>query len=221
MRGLVIPTPIEVGQSQADGWTRDYAETLTYASATTFTVAGDQTVKFQRGTRIKLTQTTVKYFVVTGASFASSVTTVTITGGTDYTLANAIISDPYYSYEASPQGYPSYFNYTPTFTGFSANPTNIAARFSVVGGICHVKYYSDPGTSNATTFTVTLPIASLIGGGYFPVKGYNNTAHSPDPALMVMGNGSVTVDLYKDMAFAAWTASGSKGVHFNVFYEIA
>lgn len=119
-----------------DGWTSD-PSTWTYASSTTFTVTGDKTAKFSKGTRIKLSQTTVKYFVVTGSSHSTGTTTVTITGGSDYSLANATITDPFYSYQANPQGYPSYFNWTPVFLSDNADHTlgngTITGTFSILG----------------------------------------------------------------------------------------
>ena len=78
--------------------------TCTYASASTFTMAGDQTTVLSKGDRLKLTQTTAKYFYVIGVSHSAGTTTVTVTGGTDYTLANAAITTPFYSKEASPAG---------------------------------------------------------------------------------------------------------------------
>ena len=85
-------------------------ETWTYASADaptfTFTISGDKTSKYSVGMKIKLTQTTVKYFIVTAISYSSPNTTVTVYGGTDYTLANATITNPYYSTQKAPQGFP-------------------------------------------------------------------------------------------------------------------
>jgi len=85
-------------------------ETWTYASADaptfTFTISGDKTSKYSVGMKIKLTQTTVKYFIVTAISYSSPNTTVTVYGGTDYTLANATITNPYYSTMKAPQGFP-------------------------------------------------------------------------------------------------------------------
>lgn len=93
-----------------DGWVDATAEAWTYASADaptfTFTVTGDLTAKYTPGTRLKLTQTTVKYFIVTKVSVASGTTTVTIYGGTDYTLANAAISANNYSRVKGPAGFP-------------------------------------------------------------------------------------------------------------------
>jgi len=96
--------------SSTDGWTAA-GETWTYASADsptfTFTVAADVTTKYAVGMRVKLTQTTVKYFVVTKVStFSGGNTTITIYGGTDYTLANASITSPYWSMIKAPFGFP-------------------------------------------------------------------------------------------------------------------
>ncbi len=91
-----------------DGWT-PAAETWTYASASTFTVSGNQTVKYSKGTRLKFMQTTTKYAVVVGSSYSSPDTTVTILINSDYTIANAAISANYYSYAVNPQGYPGWF----------------------------------------------------------------------------------------------------------------
>src|SRR6185503_19345707 len=86
------------------------AETWTYASADsptfTFTITGDKTGKYSAGMRIKLTQTTAKYFLITAVSYSAPNTTVTVYGGTDYTLANAAITLPFYAIVQSPFGFP-------------------------------------------------------------------------------------------------------------------
>ncbi len=115
-----------------DGWVDASADTWTYASADsptfTFTITGDFTAILTPGTRLKLTQTTVKYFIVTAVSVSSGTTTVTIYGGTDYTLANAAISANYYSRVKGPAGFnldPA--KWTQTFSDTAdrgqANPT--------------------------------------------------------------------------------------------------
>jgi hypothetical protein len=206
----------------ADGWVDDTATTWTYASATTFTIAGvDVTAKFSKGTRIKLTQTTVKYFVVVASSFSTN-TTVTITGGTDYTLANAAISDNYYSYAANPQGYPEWFNYTPTYTGFSADPSGGVARFAVHGRVCFVDHVRTAGTSNATTFTITLPVTS-IGTVYQAGRGTNNSVELSAPCLVVVWQTSATtIDVFRtyQTGGTAWTNSGTKNAQFFVEYPL-
>jgi len=59
------------------------------------------------GNRIKLTQTTVKYFIVTAVgAFSGGKTIITVYGGTDYALANAAITSPFFSIAKAPFGFP-------------------------------------------------------------------------------------------------------------------
>lgn len=204
-----------------DGWVDDTAETWTYVSATSFKVTGvDVTAKYRKGARIKLTQTTVKYFVVTASAFAVD-TTVTITGGTSYTLANAAIAANYHSYITIPQGYPFWFNYTPTFTGFSVNPGITLARFATVGLVCYMDLNFSFGTSNATTFLISLPITadSTTGSGVNAgfVAPVDNGVALTTPGVSIIAPSSTTIDLRTSLAAAGWTASGNKGVNFPVW----
>lgn len=117
-----------------DGWIGS-GETWTYASATTFTISGDLTAKYRKGDKIKLTQTTVKYFYITIASHSAGTTTITVTGGSDYSLANAAITLPFYSKMDTPTGFPDWFNYTLSWTADSSNPAigngTIESRFTI------------------------------------------------------------------------------------------
>lgn len=152
-----------------DGWNKPN-ETWTYASATTITVPSGAASKYAVGDKIKLTQTGVKYFYVVGVAD----TVLTVTGGTDYTVANATITDNYYSHDASPIGFPQFFAYTPTVSASSGTFTDVTgvASFSVQGRTCYYKVEittADVGTA-ATETRVTLPIAAVenekdIGSG--------------------------------------------------------
>ena len=91
------------------GWTPLGACTYETADSPTFqfSIASDVTGFIGVGHRIKLTQTTVKYFIVTAVGvYSGGKTIITIFGGTDYTLANAAISSPYYSNVKAPIGFP-------------------------------------------------------------------------------------------------------------------
>lgn len=208
--------------ASTDGWTAD-SVVWTYATGSgggtaTFTAPGDLTAQFAKGTRIKLTQSgTVKYFVVIGAVFSTGTTTVTITGGSDYTLASAAISATYYSYASSPQGYPHWFNYAPTMVGWATNTPDLA-RFAVVGRQCFVDFTRE-STSNATTVTFTTPIlaASALtpfitciakdnGGSYASGRLYLN-----DVSTFKAGPNTGT-DI--------WTGSGTKGLAVSTWYSI-
>ncbi len=205
-----------------DGWVDDTAETWTYASGSgggtaTFTIAGvDLTSKYTVGTRIKLTQTTVKYFVVIAVAFSTN-TTVTITAGTDYTLANAAISANYHSYAANPQGYPGWFNFAAAATGFSAKTSDVG-RFCVTGRMV-VVIVVIVGTSNATTFTWTLPATSVDGVALPAIVG-DVGASNAGRILVTAASATVTVGKAVT-ASGGFTNSGAKSLNsFSFSYSI-
>lgn len=214
-----------------DGWIDDTAETWTYASGSgggtaTFTVSGDVRSKYPVGTRIKLTQTTVKYFVVSAdPTFAGGNTTVTITAGSDYTLANAAITANYHSYDANPQGFPGSFAFTPgSVTGWSATPTVSRATFSVLGRICFVDIRVT-GTSNATTVSMTAAIAGATTAdgnaqAIGPVVAVDNGSSLGTPARGIIASNSSTITMSKDWSGAAWTNTGTKTVALTGSYRI-
>lgn len=90
------------------GWV-PVSESWSYLSADSpsfeISITGDKTSKYSPGMKVRLTQTTVKYFIITKVEYIGPNTVITIYGGTDYTLDNAVISYPYYSMVKSPQGF--------------------------------------------------------------------------------------------------------------------
>lgn len=205
------------------GWTSS-SDTWTYASATTFTIAGvDRTAIFKKGTKIWFTQTTSKYFyVATDATFSTN-TTVTVTAGDDYSIANAAITTPYYSYVSNPQGFPKVFNYTPTLTGFSADPTNTVNRFFLDGTVCTVAInHGSNGTSNATGFTATLPITAktLTNASWAAALSRavdNGTTYYGEGNVYVLSAGTV---MNISAPNGNWTNSGAKACTLYFSYEI-
>lgn len=87
------------------------AETWTYASATTFTNtgAGDATGRYFSGVKLRLKQGSgYLYYTVSSSSYSAPNTTVTIAAaGGGANLTNTAITDNYYSYQATPQGFPA------------------------------------------------------------------------------------------------------------------
>lgn len=97
------------GESIASGWVGLGACTYEAADSPTFqfSIAADVTGFIGVGNRIKLTQTTEKYFIVTEVgAFTAGKTILTVYGGTDYTLSNAAITLPYFSIVKAPFGFP-------------------------------------------------------------------------------------------------------------------
>jgi hypothetical protein len=215
-----INTPIIQGW---DGWTPD-TDTWVYASATTFTIAGkDVTAQFPKGTKIKLTQTSAKYFYVVGSAFSTN-TTIAVTGGTDYTLADAAITTPFYSYMDCPQGHPIWFDYTPTYGGsgsltFSSVAT-VVGRFMMSGSSCTTQVYATGttgGTTNTTiTFTTPINNAETIFIGY----GAGITDGSATTAGVAFFGAANAVSVRKYDA-SGWSLGAARAIGATITYKTA
>ena len=176
--GHTTPTPAQVGSIPNDGWIAGTG-TWSYSSADAPTfvasVPDADAALMNVGDRWKITQTTAKYFIVTAKGAPSGgFTPVTIYGGTDYTLANAAITSPYYSHVKSPLGFPlSPAKWTVTVTDTSthtqATPTastwyNLGSiSISVPIGVWNVRYdafISSDESGTDTNAYVTLSTAN-------------------------------------------------------------
>jgi len=204
-----------------DGWT-PATGSWTYASASTITVPTGAASLYRKGDRIKWTQTTVKYGVIV----AVADTLLTIAVNTDYTVANAAITANYYSHEANPIGYPHWFSFTPTYTGFSVNPTGGNDRFEISNGtLKYVREVSTVGTSNAAGFTIGLPVISAASpiGNFVGGVGFctDNGARQASPARMYLGAGAAILNIEKTFSSPSFTTSGGKDVEINSYiYQI-
>lgn len=210
-----------------DGWLSD-SNTWTGLGTSSLTINADMTSKIGPGDKLKIGQSGTKYFYVVSAAYTAAVTTVTIAINADYALSAGAITTPYYSHDASPTGFPDWFNFTTTYGGFSANPTPATIRYKIVGRHVFVRVYPTAlGTSNATTFTITVPVTSANqtdgASGYSPWGGAgrcadNSTVKTSPCSWEVPPNGT-TVEFYDDAAQSAWTSSGSKGFFVTLYYE--
>ena len=207
-----------------DGWVAA-TDTWTYQTSTTFTVNGDVTSKLGVGMKVKLVNSTLKYFYITSVVYAPFSTTVTVNGGSDYTLANAAITGTYYSCVDTPVGFPNFFTWTPGHTGFSVNPVVNFSKFSIKGGSLHLIYHvSSAGTSNATTFTITglpVPVASWnISSEYFGFIAMDNGSLQSNARMDSAGTSTV-LTVYPLISGGSWVASGVKYVQgFQIWYPI-
>lgn len=105
------------------GWV-DPGHTLVYVSASSFKVVGvDVTSIYVAGTKLRFKQGGGWKYALVASSTYSTDTTVTIVVNTDYTIANAVITDNYYSYEATPTGLPSRFS-VPNIIGWATLSSN-------------------------------------------------------------------------------------------------
>lgn len=204
------------------GWAIGEDAVPVYVSASSIKFTGvDVTARYIAGTKLRFKQGgAYKYFYVLTSSYAASDTTITVTGGSDYSVANAAITDFYYSYAATPQGHPIWFNWVTTASGFTAAVVFTQSIFRCIGNMCEIFARDLSGTSNSTSFTWTLPLvsAAVVVAAALPlgVDNGGNVAARADAAA------SATVTMYSNPVTAAgWTNSGAKGLyHVQFVYPI-
>lgn len=155
-------------------WIDDTGQTWTYVSATQFKVTGDVTDQFPHGCKLRLKQGgAYKYFYVTALSTDASFTYITVNAGSDFSLANASITDNYHSYGETAEGFPSGgFLFVPTWTVTSGTaPTvgngSLGGRFSMSGSVVYftvgLQVGTTTGVGNGGQWRFTLPVADNIG----------------------------------------------------------
>lgn len=211
-----------------DGWL-DVEETANYASAGSIILPVDVRAIFPTGARVRFKQSagTWKYFVVTDSSLAmDDVVTINLTGGSDYTVANEAITRLQVSFMSGSQpGWPGWFNYAPTLTGWSVVPPTYIYRYYPVGRkITLIVAQQANGTSNATTVAGTLPIkAATVSGSNLTWLstglGVDNGVTLTSPIRVDIVSGSSQWGCYTNMAAGAWTNTGNKRVYFQIEYE--
>lgn len=149
-----------------DGWIPSNDE-WTYVSANSFKITGvDKTSIYTKGTRVKFTNNSTTIYGVLIDSEYSTDTTVTLAPNDDYSVNNSAIQNPYYSYQVNPQGYPTWFNYTPTLTWTGTAPTGDPVGLSIFkidGSSCtlNISYYNYTAGSNVTALEVTIPVDAV------------------------------------------------------------
>lgn len=209
----VFITTLATDTQQLNGW-REVKDAWTYASANTITVPAGADNIYEVGNRIKLTNSTTKYFVVV----AVASTLLTVTGGTDYALANAAISGIYVS-DSTPPDFPSYFNWSGAsglnVKGFSA----ITAQnmlFNIIGRQLEGRI-GIAGTSNNAAFTGTLPVSAVSADKMYSIVQVEEGS-TKFAGLAVIENATLTI--YKSWAEAGFATSGAKAGRGTISYLI-
>lgn len=231
--------------SRSNGW---YAGTSTwvYASATTFTVSATEAAFMSVGTKIWLTQTTSKYFYVTGVSG----TTITVNAGSDYTVANAVITAPYYSNATTPFGFPTNFNYTPVWGSTGTAPAlgdgTLAGTFNMQGKYVNFDFIWQAGSTSTygtQSFTYTLPVTastyyqsgtgptnrSIPGSGYMEDNGVTGYLVICGLTNSTIGNTKITLRYINSAAGASgaigatspFTFANTDYIQFAGSYRVA
>jgi hypothetical protein len=174
--GFSVEQAAHVGINQ--GWSQ-INDTLTYASANSVTVAS-VVPYLVLGGKVMFTQGgNVKYFFIDGGS---GTTTISLNGGTDYTVANSAITDAWFSYDKTPSGWPDWFNYTPTVKDDAGrnlnNRTWDFAQFKLVGKRSielNIRGTGDLPVANSGYLDISVFSATINAGTYLPAFGNSST----------------------------------------------
>lgn len=116
--------------------------------------------------------------------------------------------------------------WVPTFTGFSSDPASGVYRYVLRGPVCTM-FIRQPnsGTSNATTFTITLPFTARTIAGmswYGSARVMDNGTIPAGAGMGFIDSAGTVVTLYTDFAATGWTNSGNKRVlGLQMSYEVA
>lgn len=158
---------------------------------------------------------------LTGAATLSS--TLDVTGATTLSSTLDVTGVSTFTGDVKTTGWTDY-SATSTVTGWAATPTT-SIFYKKVGKFVFV-VFSISGTSDATSASFTLPVASASTGPptlTFPLGGeiQDNSAAVETGAYAALGTSSSTVTTKKSAASAAWTASGTKAIAGQFCYEAA
>lgn len=189
--------PAGSGSPGVTDWS-EISGTFTYSSADspTFVMStpSNQTGTVPVGAKIKVTQGTDKYFVAT----AVGATTITLYGGTDYTLLNATITAVSYSTRRVPFGFPI----TPDKWTVSTTSTSDSTQTNPVSGTWY-----NPGSNS-----ITVPIG--VWDVYY--EGHLKALFStPSGAITCAGTLSTGAATESDTQLSAYLHTGTSGSTSN------
>ena len=101
------------------------------------------------------------------------------------------------------------FTWTPTITGYSANPTSQVYSYRVVGRFQFLNMVENAaGTSNNTTKTYTIPFVPSIGNCYLSIPAPQNNSAVAAAGIMSMTSTNNTASMFLT-GLSVWTNSGT------------
>jgi hypothetical protein len=199
------------------------------------------TAYFPKGAKVRIKQTSYKYFYVTSTSYTSSNTYVNLTGGSNYSVANAAIEELAFSHVQLPEGFPEWFDYTPTWTAATTAPAigngSLVGRFKMDGSLCTLLLRMTASTtttfgSGNWTFSIPVPVDSSLSYPYFGLArvrrpgqfNYLLTAQlaNIDTVLqffMPTNQGGTNVNNLSSTIPMTWTASASDYLEVQIQYK--
>jgi hypothetical protein len=109
--------------------------------------------------------------------------------------------------------------YTPTATGFTGTVNSNVARYMQIGKMVWVRLEVD-GTSNSTTFSVTVPVPPKSSGRTSLISVFDNSTWY-STGVISLTTALSTATVLKDSAGSTFTATGGKGIDGSFSYEAA
>lgn len=186
----------------------------------TLLMSGNLNTILRKGMKVRYINTTGSYsYGVVGSSTGGATTTLNLIPNTDY-IASGTLVNKYVSYIENPEGFPTSFNFNPNPQGFSAVPTSTTYKWTVQDGLIWVHYEElGNGTSNATTFTASLPVQPATNGAFPLGTTVDNGAVQTTPGRCTVSSANTTLTFFKDSASGGWTAgSTGKRAIVDIFY---
>lgn len=166
--GVIIGPMVSV-----HGW-HPVDETWTRTGDHSFTISGDFTTVYRKGTKIRYKDGgSYEYGVVGAVSHAAGTTTVTLITNTDFAMAATTITDRYVSYIETPESWPDWFGYTPSYSAggsmtYTSVTTSIAKWRSMGANTIFVKVRAS-GTTGGTasnTISASVPVDALDAASF-------------------------------------------------------
>lgn len=117
---------------------------------------------------------------------------------------------------------PSWTSWTPTQSGWTALPTG-TYRYKIVGKTCYFYIDMTAGTSNSDLAVLSLPVAAKSGVYWGGVNGMamNNGTVLSVASKWYINSADNNFYFSTDMGTGLFTASGTKRIRCEGFYEIA
>lgn len=108
--------------------------------------------------------------------------------------------------------------WTPTYAGYSANPTSVDT-YKIESDRCWVNHaVTAPGTSNATTATLTFPFMAGVSSQIMKWIGILDNGVLGSSGHLECTAGSATISAFKGFyQTPAWTNSGAKAQYWEAF----
>lgn len=112
--------------------------------------------------------------------------------------------------------------YTPTFTGFSANPSGAEMiSYKLRGSTVTVtKQEVTAGTSNAASFLLTAPFTAIAVLHWTATQNRNNSAGTTTCGAAYISASTNSIQIALTPSNVTWTSSGTKDTYFQLSYEI-